>query len=259
MMIRKGARMRKNNLYLFVILMLSLLLTACSGIAFAQEATPVAAYGYDRQTARTMAVSGSGKAYLTPDTAYINIGVHTEGKNASEAVTTNNSQSNKVIAALKSQGIDEKDIQTTNFSIYPQQQYDSQGKPTGEIIYQVDNSVIVTVRNIDNVGQVLDAAVKAGANSINSVEFEVADKNKALSDARKAAVTDARKKAEELASAAGIDLGEVQTITEYTSGDSIPVYKSGAPAPMAAEASSVPIQPGQMVLTVEVNIVYAIH
>jgi uncharacterized protein YggE len=251
--------MHKKILYLFIILMLASLLSACGSVAFAQDATPVRPTGSDRQTNRTLTVSGSGKAYLTPDTAYVNIGVHTEGKNASESVSTNNSQSTKVIDALKSQRIDEKDIQTTNFSIYPQQQYDTQGKPTGEIIYQVDNSVIVTVRDIDKVGQILDAAVKAGANSINNVEFEVADRTKALSDARKAAVKDARTKAEELAGAAGVDLGEIQTLTEYTTGDSTPVYKTGAPAPMAAEALSVPIQPGQMVLTVEVNIVYIIH
>jgi len=239
--------------------MITSLLTACGGIAFAQDATPVTPSGSDRQITRTLSVSGSGKTYLTPDIAYVNIGVHIEGKNASEAVSTNNSQSQKVIDALKSQGIDEKDIQTTNFSIYPQQQYDSQGKPTGEIIYQVDNSVVVTVRDIDKVGKVLDAAVKAGANSINSVEFEVADKTKALSEARKAAVKDARTKAEELANAAGIDLGEVQTINEYTAGSPSPVYRAGAPAPLANEAFVVPIQPGQMVLTVEVNIVYIIR
>ena len=204
----------RTRLYPTIIIMiLGLALTACSGIAFAQESTPSE---FDRQNPRTLSVSGSGKAYLTPDIAYVNIGVHTEGKNAAEAVSTNNGQSQKVINALKSQDIAEKDIQTTNFSIYPQQQYDSQGKPTGEIIYQVDNSVVVTVRNIDKVGQVLDAAVRAGANSINSVEFEVAEKTQALSEARKAAVKDAKSKAEELASAAGITLGEVQTISEYT-------------------------------------------
>jgi uncharacterized protein YggE len=251
--------MHTKILNLSIILVIASLLTACSGIAFAQDATPVSAPGFNRETTRTMSISGSGKAYLTPDTAYVNIGVHTEGKNAAEAVSTNNSQSQKVIDALKNQGIAEKDIQTTNFSIYPQQQYDSLGKPTGEISYQVENSVVVTVRDIDKVGKVLDATVKAGANSINSVEFEVADKTKALSEARKSAVKDAQTKAEELADAAGIDLGEVQTITEYTASSPTPVYIAGARAPMAEEASSVPIQPGQMVLTVEVNIVYIIY
>ena len=248
--------MRTRLFLIIIILVLASLLTACGGIAFAQDATPS---GFDQRNPRTLSVSGSGKAYLTPDIAHINIGVHTEGKYAAEAVSTNNSQSQKVIDALKSQRIDEKDIQTTNFSIYPQQQYDSQGKPTGEITYQVDNSVIVTVRDIDKVGQVLDSAVTAGANSINSIEFEVAEKTQALSEARKAAVEDAKMKAKELADAAGIALGEVQTISEYTAGSPSPVYRSGAPDYMAEEVLSVPIQPGQMVLTVEVSIVYLIQ
>jgi len=256
---RKGARMRRKISSLLLILILASLVSACTGIAQAQETTPVSSSGSNQKVTRTLSVSGSGKAYLTPDTAYVNIGVHTEGKNAAEAVAANNSHSQKVIDALKNQGVAEKDIQTTNFSIYPQQQYDTQGKPTGEIIYLVDNSVIVTVRDIDKVGKVLDAAVQAGANSINSVEFEVADKIKALSDARKAAVLDAQTKAEELANAAGVELGEVQTITESSGGSAVPVYRAGAPAPMAIEAASVPIQPGQMVLTVDVSIVYEIR
>jgi uncharacterized protein YggE len=256
---RKGVRMRTRILSLFIVLMFASLVTACGGTVFAQDATPISSTEFERQASRILSVSGSGKAYLTPDIAYVNIGVHTEGKNATETVTTNNNKSLKVIDALKNQAINEKDIQTTNFSIYPQQQYDSNGKPTGEITYQVDNSVIVTVRVIEKVGVILDAAVKAGANSINGVDFEVTDKTKALSEARNAAVKDARTKAEELASAAGINLGEIQTISEYTAGSPAPVYQAGARAPMVGEALSVPIQPGEMVLTVEVNIVYIIR
>jgi uncharacterized protein YggE len=248
----------KKQIYIPVLLILTLL-TACSNAAFARSNTQVSQSDSNQKVTRTLNINGSGKAYLTPDIAYVNIGVHTEDKNASEAVGANNQKSQKVIDTLLSQGIDEKDIQTTNFSIYPQQQYDSQGKPTGEIIYEVDNSVIVTVRKIDKVGQVLDAVVQAGANSINSVEFDVADKTKALSEARKAAVQDAGAKAEELATAAGVELGEVQTINEYTGGSPTPIYKAGAPAPMAVEAAAVPIQPGQLILTVEVSIIYEIR
>jgi len=248
----------RKHIYIPILLILAFL-PACSNAAFARANSQVSQTVSDQKVTRTLNVSGSGKAYLTPDIAYVNIGVHTEDKNASEAVGANNQGSQKVIDTLLNQGIDEKDIQTTNFSIYPQQQYDSQGKPTGEIIYDVDNSVIVSVRNIDKVGKVLDAVVQAGANSINSIEFDVADKTKALSEARKAAVQDARVKAEELANAAGVELGEVQTISEYTGGSPTPIYKSGAPAPMAVETATVPIQPGQLILTVEVSIVYEIR
>jgi hypothetical protein len=249
--------MRTKTYFIVSILVLAALLTSCAGAAFAQSETP-AAQGDEAKVTRTVTVTGSGKVYLTPDIAYITIGVHTEGENAAEAVASNNAQAQEVIDALKAQGIAEKDIQTTNFSIYPQQEYDTEGKPTGKIKYIVDNSVFVTVRDITNVGDVLDAAVQAGANTISGIQFDVEDKTAALSEARKAAVADAGVKAEELASAAGVTLGDVQTISEYTSGGPQPMYDMRAAAPMA-EAASVPIQTGQMLLTVEVNIVYEIR
>ena len=147
---------------------------------------------------RTINVTGTGKVTLTPDIAYVSIGVHTEGKDAAEAVATNTSQSQKVVDALKTFKIDPKDIQTTNFSIYPQQQYDNEGKPQG-ITYVVDNTVYVTLRDIDQLGELLDAVVKAGSNSINSIQFDVADREAALSEARQLAVDNAQKQAEELA------------------------------------------------------------
>jgi len=241
------------------ILMLSVLLTGCGSTAFAQSATSTNPSETTPTVTRTLSVSGNGKVYMTPDIAYVTIGVHTEGEDAIEAVASNNGRSQKVIDTIKQLGIPAKDIQTNNFNIYPQQQYDTQGKPTGKINYQVDNSVFVTVRDIDKIGKVLNAAVQNGANSISGIQFDVADKTKALSEARKAAVMDARTKAEELASAAGVTLGEVQTINEYTSGGPIPMYDTRASAPVMVEAASVPVQPGQMILTIDVNIVYEIR
>ena len=248
--------MRTKTTFVVTFLILAALLAGFAGAAFAQTEAPVA-QSEEAKVTRTVTVSGSGKVYLTPDIAYITIGVHTEGENAAEAVAENNAQAQKVIDALKAEGIAEKDIQTTNFSIYPQQEYDTEGKPTGKIKYIVDNSVFVTVRDITQVGDVLDATVKAGANSISGIQFDVADKTAALSEAREAAVADAKVKAEELASAAGVTLGEVQTISEYTSGGPQPMYDMRAAAPMA-EAASVPVQAGQMLLTIEVSIVYEI-
>jgi hypothetical protein len=136
----------KSKLYWFLtILVAAALLTGCASTAFAQTATPPT----PQPVNRTLSVNGSGKVFLTPDIAYITIGVHTEGATATEAVSDNNEQTQAVISALQSAGIAEKDMQTNNFSIYPQQQYDDQGKPTGEVRYSVDNSVMVTVRNID--------------------------------------------------------------------------------------------------------------
>jgi len=235
----------------------AMLLTGCAGAAFAQTETPAACVNCTNQPQRTLSVSGSGKVYLTPDIAYVTIGVHTEDYDAKKAVSENNDSAQSVIAAIKALGIDSKDIQTTNFSIYPQQEYNDQGKPTGVIKYIVDNSVYVTVRDLAKIGSVLNEAVKSGANSISGIQFDVANKNAAETEARKAAVANAAVKAKELAEATGVTLGAVQTINESISGAPLPQYRMAA-APMAAEAA-VPIEAGQMVLTINVDIVYQIQ
>lgn len=242
--------MKSRVLLVISTVLVAALLTACSGVARAQ--TPDDSNG---TPPRTISVNGSGRAFLTPDVANISIGVHTEDEDASAAVASNNERAQQVAEALESFAIDPKDIQTTNFSIFPRQDFDSEGKPLG-ISFVVDNTVYVTLRDIDKVGEVLDAVVKAGANSISGIQFDVADRTEALSEARQAAVADALAQAEELAQAAGVELGEVQTISSYSS--PIPMPKPAA-VQLEAAAAEVPISPGQLIITVEVNIVYLIQ
>ncbi len=250
--------MRNKFSYMIVIVLLVGLLAGIAGVAFAKNPTQTGS-GTEQPPMRTMNVNGTGKAYLTPDIAYINIGVQTENKDASEAVASNNTQVTKVTAALKAAGVAEKDIQTTNFSIYPQPKYDDKGQPTGEITYVVQNTVSVTVRDLTKIGDLLDAAVKAGANNIYGIQFDVLDKSAALTLAREEAVKNAQVAANDLAKASGVTLGAIQTISSYGGGS--PVYLSeGKGGGMAvAEAASVPVSAGQMVLTVDVNIVYEIR
>lgn len=265
----------RNKLFVVVsFLVIASLLSACAGSALASAANQSAAATTTPDTAdkgsvkvevstqtpqRVLSVNGNGKVYLTPDIAYINIGVHAEGSAAAETVADNNSKTSKVVDAIKQFGVDAKDIQTINFSIYPQQVFDPQGRPTGEIKYSVDNTVYVTVRDIQKIGDLLDIVVKSGANTISGIQFDVADKSKAISDARKAAVADARATAEELAAAAGVTLGDVQTISVYSSGSPVPMYEAKSAAPMAAADSSVPVSPGQLLISVDVSIVYEIR
>lgn len=250
--------MRNKFFYMIGIVLLVGLLAGIAGVAFAKNPAQTGS-GTEQPPMRTMNVNGTGKAYLTPDIAYINIGVQTENKDASEAVASNNTQVMKVTAALKAAGVAEKDIQTTNFSIYPQPKYDDKGQPTGEITYVVQNTVSVTVRDLTKIGDILDAAVKAGANNIYGIQFDVLDKSAALTLAREEAVKNAQVAANDLAKASGVTLGPIQNISSYGGGS--PVYLSeGKGGGMAvAEAASVPVSAGQMVLTVDVNIVYEIR
>jgi uncharacterized protein YggE len=240
--------MRNKTLFVSAVVLVALALGACSPTVVANPAPPI----------RSMNVNGSGQVFLAPDIAYINIGVHTEKPTAADSVAENKDQTQQVIDSLKGAGVDPKDISTTNFSIWSNTQYSPDGQPTGTT-YVVDNTVSVTVRKLDSLGDLLDSAVASGANNINSIQFDVADKTEALKEARAAAVKDAETQAKELADAAGVALGDIQTISFY---DTQPVPyantfgKGGGGG--AAEAAAVPIQPGQLTLTVTVSMTYEI-
>ncbi len=208
---------------------------------------------------RSINVTGEGQVFLVPDVAYVYIGVHSQSENVSVALKDNNEQAKAVADALKGLGVEEKDIQTTSFNIYPQQQYEpGTGNVTGTI-YMVDNVVYVTVRDLKRLGELLDVVVRSGANSINSINFDVVDKETALSKARELAIDNARKQAEELAKASGVTLGDVQNIS--TSSVSSPLVKEMygmGGGGMGTVSQPAPISAGQLVLTVNISMSYLI-
>jgi uncharacterized protein YggE len=236
--------MKTKFFFVIAVLVLGSLLAACGPSNITVQPQP---------PQRIITVTGTGKVSLTPDIAYISIGVHTENASAKDAVSENNSQAQAVVAAIKGFGVAEKDIQTTNFSIYPQQQYDNNGKQTG-MIYVVNNTVYVTVRDLGKLGNLLDSTVSSGANNINSIQFDVADKTAALSQARLAAVAEARKQADELTKATNVGVGAVQSISYYDS--TAPITIEYAKADMAVGGASVPIQAGSLQISTTVTIVY---
>src|SRR5574341_2044515 len=189
--------MKRTIFILSLVLITAIALSACGPTTIVANPAP---------PQRTLNVTGTGTVNLTPDVAYINIGVHTERPTAAEAVAVNTDQTQQVVNALRNFGVDPKDIRTTNFSIWPNPQYDPQipGKQTGTT-YVVDNTVYVTFRQLDKLGSLLDATVQDGANNVNSIQFDVVDKSEAIKQARDEAVKDARAQAQELASAAGVD------------------------------------------------------
>jgi uncharacterized protein len=256
--------MRNKPLFMLVSVLLVSLLAACApglgamGLAPAsnvtlQETPPV--QSPVNPLLRTINVSGTGQVMLTPDIAYINIGVTTEGEDAAQALDQNNERVQGVISALRAQGVAAEDIQTSFFNIYPSQNFDREGQPM-DTRYVVNNTVFVTVRNLNNLGQLLNVVVTSGANTINGITFDLADRSEALSQARAQAVTNARDLAEELAIAAGLELGEIQTISTVTGFVPGPVFGRGAGEAMAAD---VPISTGQLTITADVNVVFQIQ
>jgi len=262
---------------LFLSLLLVLVLSACSTPLMAAVPSPVtnsadkggpvvqqqaAQPGFQNPqpapAPRSIAVVGTGQVTLAPEIAYINIGVQSMADNVAQALSDNNDKSQAVAQALKDNGVDEKDIQTSNFSIYPQQQYG----PQGEIIstsYVVNNTIYVTVRDLSKLGQLLDVAVRSGANSINGISFDVtqATRDQAVADARRLAVDSARAQAQSLADASGVTLGELLTLSALQTNSPVPMYDRGGG--YAADASSVPISAGQIVIHVDVNATYAMQ
>lgn len=238
--------MKTKSLIVITVIVLALLLSAC-GSAVNSAGQPVV---------RTLSVSGSGQAYLAPDIASIYLGVHTESQTAADAVAENTAQTQKVIKAITDFGIDAKDVRTSNFSIWPMDQFDPvSGRPTGEKSYAVDNTVLVTVRDLAKLGDLLDTVVQAGANTVNSVQFDVANKDDGLKQARVDAVKDAETQAKDLAEATGLSLGEIQSITFVD--NQYPIFDGkGGGGGIASEAAAVPIQPGQLTFTVTVNVTY---
>jgi uncharacterized protein YggE len=240
--------MNKSYVALAITAVAAAVLSACSPTTVVANPAPAE---------RRLSVTGSGMVMMEPDVAYISIGVHTDLPTASAAVSSNNAQTQKVMDAIQRFGVAAKDIRTTNFSIYPNVQYDPQTNQKVRTTYVVDNSVNVTVRDLSKLGDMLDEAVSAGANSVNSIQFDVADKSAALKQARDAAVKDARTQAEELAAAAGVSLGNVQSVDFYNSVPTPVVSGLGKGGGGGAEAA-VPIQSGQLTLTVTVNLTYSI-
>ncbi|GAA4528760.1 SIMPL domain-containing protein [Chelativorans composti] len=204
-------------------------------------------------------VTGEGEVRVAPDTALVTLSVLKEAATAREAMDENNAAMAAVIAALKEEGIEAKDLQTSGLSINPQYVYpdgkNGEDKPriTG---YQVTNTLSVRVRDIEKVGAVLDRAVSLGVNQGGNIVFTNDDPASVLGEARKKAVEDAMAKARELAEAAGAEVGKVLRITE--SGGTpppMPMMKAARMEAMVASAP-VPVEAGENAYRVNVNVTF---
>jgi len=211
-------------------------------IAFAAALTP----GHAAE--KLITVTGEASIAVAPEAAVIRIGVSSQDKTAREASDANARQMTAVLAAIKANGVAERDIQTSRLSLQPQ--YDpNKGTPTHLTGFQATNQVTVKVRDIDKLPALLDRAIAAGANEMSGIEFVVLEQSKVLDRARDDAIADAHRKAELYAKAAGAKLGRVVTITEEGS--------AAPPRPMQAlRAGAIPIAPGEQTLKAVVTVSY---
>lgn len=198
-------------------------------------------------------VTGEGVVEAAPDIATLSIGVTTQGATAAEALAANNVAMDAVVARLTAAGIAGRDLQTSSLSLgLDYSRFDS-SKSDAPTSYVASNMLTVRVRVLDTLGTVLDAAVADGANTLNGLTFGLADSAPALNEARKEAVADARARAELLATAAGVRLGKVVSISESPAASGpMPMFRADA------AASPVPVQGGELGLTAQVTIFYEI-
>jgi uncharacterized protein YggE len=201
----------------------------------------------------TIMVTGTARTRLAPDIVLLTLGVQTQGRDVAEAVSENNRRSAEVVGVFRSAGVAGEDIQTTYFNVYPQQQYDQFGVLTGEVVYWVDNTITVKVRQLDQVGVLLQSVLTRGANTVQGLSYTVEDPSDALDAIRADALEDARMQAEQLAASAGVELGEVLTISESGALPS-PVYEAAAFG--KGGGGGVPTQAGSLEYSVSMTVTY---
>jgi hypothetical protein len=220
----------------------------------------------ERPTPPSLSVVGHGKVSAVPDVADINIGVVTQGQTAKDALRSNSEAMEALQKVLRERGIAAKDIETRQVQVSPVYSQPDPRRPTsvGEefvpkvVGYRVTNSVEVTERQVNKLGEMLDAVVVAGANQVTGISFRVEKCEQLLDQARKLAMADAKRKAELLAGEAGVVLGPARQIAEAGSTPPRPMMLGGGAPQMMMARSAAPVAPGEQDLAVSIQVSYTI-
>lgn len=223
-----------------------IVVVAISLVGIGGLAVPVAAAG----GGRTITVSGTGIVTTVPNQAEFSFGVSTTGKTAQEALSANAARMNGVIAALKRLGLGPADLQTQEVSLNP----NTNDNGTAVIDYSASNSVSATTDDIAKSGAIVDAAVGAGANLVSGPSLTPSDQLQLSRRALAAAILDAHARAEAVAAAAGVRLGQVEVVTE-TSSTTPPILPESE---ARAASPSTPVEAGTVQTEEDVTVTYAI-
>ena len=207
---------------------------------------------------RLLSMTGEGSAHASPDMAVITLGIVSEEASARAALDANTQSMTRVLDALRAEGLEARDLQTSGFSVepiysQPPRDYDHSRPFRPQIVgYRVRNSLIVRIRELERVGAILDQGITLGANSVSGPSFTVADPKPLEEEARRAAMRDALKKGELYAQAAGVELGPIFRIEESYSRPPQPLQ--AAAMRMEAADSAVPIEGGELTFEAQVSV-----
>ena len=230
------------------------------GGAFARPLTAQAQSDPDIVSAqpRTITVVGEGVVNIKPDIAQVNIGVDVVEPNVQEA----NAGASQIIDAVKSAlmeaGVAAQDMQTSGLSIWIERPY-TDGQPGEQAFYHVSNQVNVTLRDLDQVGALLNKAIEAGANTMYGVTFTVADSGQVEAEARDEAMADARAKAEALADLAGLQLGDIVSVSEVIGSGGYFNSSFNAAIPQGLGGGGGSISPGELRMTTQLQVVFSVQ
>jgi uncharacterized protein YggE len=240
-----------------------------SGLAVAALVLPVALAAPAPAAAQTvtfpqpqpqLSANGEGEVMVAPDLAIVTLGVVSRGTTAAAALTVNSTELTMAVDQVKAAGVAEKDIQTSGFTITPIYQSGRQpsDQPPPIVGYSVSNTVKVTIRDVSKSGAILDQVVRAGANRLSGVMFDLSDRKAAEDQAVKAAIAEARQRGELMAEAAGVRLVRVVSVNASTDGGGpIPVFQRDTFAAQAA-APPPPVLPGQQKVTAHATVTWEI-
>ncbi|HHW32482.1 MAG TPA: SIMPL domain-containing protein [Clostridiaceae bacterium] len=256
-------KLSNKHLILFVSFVLVVVLFVLYGINYPLRqvaAKESVNESVDEKDKRVINVSGLGIIKASPDIAYITLGFVTEDTDANEAQKKNAKQMDKIVAAIKDLGIEDEDIKTVSYNIYPKYDYDRNTGVSKIIGYSVNNSVQVTVRDILKTGKVIDIASENGANTSGGISFGLSDYEGYYNNALKAAVENAKKKADIIADTLGVSLKLPVSITENSGYQQPPtVYYSKTmdwAASDEAERVTTPIESGTLEIRASVAVIY---
>ena len=202
-------------------------------------------------------VNGHGEVNAAPDIAILQLGISAQRASVAEAQAEAATSMDKVMTALKKGGIADKDIQTQHFSIQQVTRWDQDKQQEIVIGYRVSNMVVAKIREIAKTGSIIDAVAEAGGDftRIDNISFSIDDPSPYRDQARDKAMADAKAKAEQLANLSGVKLGKPTYISESVS---YPVYPSPIRGAEAAPAPMTPISPGELKISLDIQVVYAI-
>jgi hypothetical protein len=241
---------------------LAILAVAMLLLAGCQSSSNAPAAGTDATgtlAIETITVNGEGKVSVTPDEAIVSVAVETDAADAASALDTNSKDMQKVLDALKAQGIKDTEIETANVAVYPNRQYDPQTGKETLVGYRAQNSVTVTLTDLTKVPAVFAAATEAGANNITGPVWQLSDNNQAVNEALTRATENALGKAQTLATASGVKVGSILVLNEGSVSSPPIFYADQALASGASKDSSVtppPTSPQMIEVTASVTATY---